>query len=140
MAYYWLYGMAGGAVLVAGIAAIGLADGASWSPAKASVSYIDRKCTIITTKFDGDYKATSQSSRTDDCNSIDEWEKVRKTRSKAVDGTAILHLSYTDPKTGQSESGELKFDGRDDEFYRINAGDEIAIEVSKDDPTRIRKA
>jgi hypothetical protein len=44
------------------------------------------------------------------------------------------------PQTGQPGTGELKFDGRDDEFYRLKAGDEIDILVSDADPTRIHKA
>jgi hypothetical protein len=35
--------------------------------------------------------------------------------------------------------GELRFDGRDDEFYRLRAGDQVDILVSNSDPTKIRK-
>lgn len=52
----------------------------------------------------------------------------------------MVHLSYTAPQNGQAETGELKFDGRGDEFYRLRAGDEFDILVSNSDPTKIRKA
>ena len=107
---------------------------------KATVVYIDRECKIITTKYDENYKPTDRETRTDSCNSIAEWDKVREKRNKVVDGTAVVHLSYLVPQTGQPATGELKFDGRDDEFYRLKAGDEIAILVSDADPSRIQKA
>ena len=108
--------------------------------AKATVVYIDRECKIITTRYDQNYKATDRETRTDSCNSIAEWDKVREKRNKVVDGTAVVHLSYMVPQTGQPATGELKFDGRDDEFYRLKAGDEISILVSDADPSRIQKA
>ena len=61
---------------------------------KATVVYIDRTCTIITTKYDENYKPTDHETRTDSCNSIAEWDKVREKRNKVVDGTAVVHVSY----------------------------------------------
>lgn len=107
---------------------------------KATVTYIDRSCKIVVTKYDEDYKPTDRAVVADSCNSIDEWDKVRAKRNKVVDGTAVIHLSYMVPQTGQPGTGELKFDGRDDEFYQLKAGDEIDILVSDGDPTRIQKA
>ena len=107
---------------------------------KATVVYIDRTCTIITTKYGENYKPTDHETRTDSCNSIAEWDKVREKRNKVVDGTAVVHVSYMVPQTGQPGSGELKFDGRDDEFYNLKAGDDVTILVSDADPSRIHKA
>src|SRR5689334_15828501 len=104
----------------------------------ATVTTIDRSCRIVETRFDQDYKETGRRTYSDSCNSIDEWDKVRTKRNKDVDGTAIIHLSYVAPQTGQSQTGELKFDGHDDEFYKLKAGDEIQILVSNADPTRIQ--
>ena len=106
----------------------------------ATITFIDRTCEIVRTAYDEDYKKIGSSTFKDSCNSIDEWDKVREKRNKVVDGSAIVHLSYMVPQTGQPGTGELKFDGRDDEFYRLKAGDEIDILVSDADPTRIHKA
>jgi hypothetical protein len=108
--------------------------------ATATVMTIDRNCKIVTTEYDANYKPIKKDVRTDSCNSIDEWDKVKVKRNKVVDGTAVVHLSYTAPQTGQPETGELKFDGRDDEFYQLKAGDEIKILVSDADPVKIAKA
>lgn len=108
--------------------------------AKATVMYIDRDCKIISTQYDENFKPTDRETRTDSCNSIAEWDKVRVKRNKVVDGTAVVHVSYMVPQTGQPGAGELKFDGRDDEFYDLKAGDDIDILVSDADPTRIQKA
>jgi hypothetical protein len=104
---------------------------------KATISYIDRNCEIIQTTYDGDYKEKSRSTYTDSCSSIDEWDKVREKRDKKVAGKAVVHVDYTAPQTGQSLSGEIKFDGGDDEFYTLKAGDQIDILVSDADPTKI---
>jgi hypothetical protein len=136
-----IYGACGAMVLLACVGAYKAMDrAANWKPATASVSYIDRKCTIIRTTYDENYKATDKQAFSDSCNSIDEWEKVRSKRNKTVDGTAVVHLSYAAPQNGQSETGELTFDGRDDEFYQMKAGDEVPILVSNSDPTKIKKA
>lgn len=108
--------------------------------AKAMVMYIDRTCKIIHTEYDENYKPTDRQILTKSCNSVDEWENVKVKRTKVVDGTAVVHLSYTAPQTGTAETGELKFDGRDDEFYKLKAGDEISILVSDADPSKIAKA
>jgi hypothetical protein len=127
---------------VAAIAAIGCV--ASCSPnaqqTKATISYIDRKCQIIETAYDENYKRKGTRTYTDSCNSLDEWDKVREKRNKVVAGNAVVHVSYTAPQNGQFQSAELNFSGRDDEFYRLKAGDEIEILVSNSDPTKISKA
>jgi hypothetical protein len=111
----------------------------NWKPAKASISYIDRSCGINETVYSGDNEVESTSSYRGACNSVDEWDKVRWKRSKVVDGVAVVHLTYTAPQNGQTETAELRFDGRDDDFYRLRAGDELDILVNNSDPTKIRK-
>jgi hypothetical protein len=125
-------------IAAAGAALAGCAPNAKRTT--ATITTIDRNCKIIETAYDENYKKTDTRVYTDSCNSIDEWEKVRTKRTKDVAGKAVVHLSYTAPQTGQSQTGELRFDGHDDEFYRLKAGDQIDILVSNTDPSRIRKA
>jgi hypothetical protein len=139
-----IYSIRGAAFAMVAVAAIGaysaIDRGANFKPAKATVSYIDRNCDIIETTYDADYKKKSARTYTDSCNSIDEWEKVKSGRKKDVSGKAVVHLDYTAPQTGRSQTGELTFDGHDEEFYRLKAGDSIDILVSNSDPAKIRKA
>lgn len=138
---YSMRGAAFAVVAIVGIVAYsGASRSANFKPAKATISYIDRNCDIIETTYDGDYKKKASRTYRDSCNSIDEWDKVRSKRNKAVSGEAVVHLDYIAPQTGQSVTGELVFDGREDEFYSLKAGDEVSILVSNSDPTKIRKA
>jgi hypothetical protein len=122
-------------LLAAGLTACGSSN---YTPAKASVSTIDRSCNFIeTTKEAG---KTTARGYTDSCNSTDEWASVREKRNKVVSGRATVHITYTAPKDGSYQTAELKFDGRDDEFYKLRAGDEIQILVSNDNPKKIYKA
>jgi len=118
-------------------------------PAKATVTMIDRKCEIIETiktevkdprgnvvKLQGQ----EMNIKTGECKSVDEWADLRKKRSKDVKGTATVHIDYLAPQDGATHSATLTFTGRDDEFYALNAGDNIDIVIAKDDPARIRKA
>jgi hypothetical protein len=136
-----IYSAGAAMVVLAGVGTYNAIDkAANWKAATAEVSYIDRKCTIVQTRYDEDLKPAEKTSYTDSCNSIDEWDKVRTKRNKVVDGTAVVHLSYVAPQNGQAETAELKFDGRDDEFYEMKAGDKVAILVNNTDPSKIRKA
>lgn len=51
-----------------------------------------------------------------------------------------MHLSWTAPADGSMQYGDLKFTGRDDEFYTVNDGDQIAIRIKKNDPATFRRA
>jgi hypothetical protein len=122
--------------------------GAPGVPATATVTMIDRKCDIIESidrQVDDPsgsgvkIHARELNSKTGECKSVDEWEDVRKKRTKDVKGTATVHVDYQAPQDGSSHSATLTFTGRDDEFYKLNAGDNIAIIVANDDPTKIRK-
>jgi hypothetical protein len=130
-----LGGIAAAIVLVAGLGACGSSN---YTAAKASISTIDRSCDFIeTTKEAG---KTAARGYTDSCNSTDEWSNVREKRNKVVSGRATVHITYTAPKDGSFQTAELKFDGRDDEFYKLRAGDEINILVNNDDPKKVYKA
>lgn len=129
-------------VLLAGCGAPGL-------PAKATVTTIDRMCDIIETierEVDDPrgsgvkLKAHEMNSKTGECKSVEEWAEVRKKRTKAVKGTAAVHVEYQAPQDGSYRQATLNFTGRDDEFYELNAGDSVDIIVAADDPKRIRKA
>ena len=135
---YYLYGV--GAVVVVGVA-VALSGGgeSNWQPAKATITTIDRKCQIVETKYDENYRAKESSTHTDDCNSVDEWEKVKTKHDKTIVGSAVVHVDYVAPQNGQAVMGDLKFSPRDDEFFDLKAGDEIKILVSKSDPAKIRK-
>jgi hypothetical protein len=117
--------------------------------AKATVSTIDRTCEIIetTTREVDDPRtkgakldAAEMETKTGECKSVAEWDEVRTKRTKKVEGTALVHVDYIAPQDGRTHSATLEFDGRDDEFYELRAGDEIDIRIAKTDPTRIRKA
>jgi len=107
---------------------------------KATISYIDRNCDIVETTYDADYKEKARTTYRDSCSSIEEWDKVREKRNKVVSGKAVVHLDYVAPQTGQQLTAELSFDGRDDEFYTLKAGDQMDILVSDSDPTKIARA
>jgi hypothetical protein len=139
-----IYSLRGAMFTIVVVAALGAYSAiertANFKPAKATVSYIDRNCDIVETTYDSNDKMKSSRTYRDSCNSIDEWDKVRSKRNKMVSGKAVVHLDYTAPQTGQETTGELTFDGRDDEFYSLKAGDQIDILVANSDPTKIRKS
>ncbi|MBA3670140.1 MAG: hypothetical protein H0W71_08790 [Sphingomonas sp.] len=133
-------GMIGAAVLLTGCGA-GLS-------AQATVTTIDRTCVIVETirseeddpRVSGHkLRVEQKDTRSADCKSVGEWEKVRAKRTKDVDGKAVVHVDYKAPKDGSYHSSTLTYTGRDDEFYSLKAGDKIDILVSEDDPARIRK-
>jgi hypothetical protein len=137
---YSLRGAVVAMIFVAGMGAYSaVTKSVNYDHAKASVVTIDRKCNITETTTGSDGRKTMRGT-TDSCKSVDEWETVREKRTKVVSGTATIHVSYTAPKDGSSHYGELKFDGRDDEFYELKAGDEIDVLVSKSNPDVITKA
>ena len=136
-----------GAVGVIG-AAVSLSGCGGGLPAQATVTMIDRTCVIVETirseeddpRVSGHkLRVEQKDTRSGDCKSVGEWEKVRAKRTKDVDGKAVVHVDYKAPKDGSYHSSTLTYTGRDDEFYSLKAGDKIDILVSKDDPARIRK-
>lgn len=110
----------------------------NYTPAKASVFVIERQC-----KFDREYADGKRETVTESCNSTDEFKSLAAQpadkRKKKVDGKAVVKVTYNSPKDGSYQTSSLHFDGRDEEFYQLKAGDEIDILVSNDDPALILK-
>ena len=121
-------------VLVAGAAALS-SCGAPGLPAKATVTMIDRTCGIVRTykhEIDdprSEGKTVMATDKTEftkgECKSLDEWQEVRKKRTRDIDGEAVVHVDYSAPQDGSAHSGTLTYTGRDDEFYALNAGDTV---------------
>lgn len=139
---YSMYGAAAAMVFVAGVGVYSVIDrGANYAPVKATITTIDRTCNFVETTYDGaTNKATSARGYSDSCNSTDEWATVREKRNKKVSGKAVVHVSYTAPQDGSYRTSQLRFDGGDDEFYELKAGDEIEVLVSNADPSKVRKS
>lgn len=134
---YSAYGALGAIGFVAIVSAYTSVDrGMNYEAAKGSVYLIDRTCNFIETTTTPDGRKTARGVK-DSCISSDEWKTVRAKRDKVVSGKAVVHVSYTAPQDGSSRTSELHFDGRDDAFYDLKAGDEIDILVSNDDPAKI---
>lgn len=74
--FYSLRGMVFAMVGVALLGGYAVLDrGINFKPARATVSYIDRNCDIVTTTYDADYKPTFKTVSRDSCNSIEEVGK-----------------------------------------------------------------
>lgn len=130
-----------GLVLVVGAVSM-INRSVNYTPAKATVDTIDRTCEFTrstsTTTPDG-RKSVELEGITQDCNATDEFKKIReaKERDWDIDGKAVVHVSYQLPADGSWQTADLHFDGRDDEFYKLKAGDQLDILVSKDDPKKV---
>jgi hypothetical protein len=124
-----------GAVLVAG-AYTGINRGMNYKAAKATVFVIDREC-----RFNREYEGGKTEMVTQSCNATDEFKTIAKAprgkRKMDVDGKAVVKVSYTAPQDGSYQTSQLRFDGRDEEFYELKAGDQIDVLVSNDDPASI---
>src|SRR2546423_834374 len=125
---YRLYGMAGAMLLILGMAGYSAMDRTTnYKPTKASVSTIDRTCDFIETTSSAGTKTSRDV--TDSCDSTGEWDKVRdavrEKRRKKISGTETVHLTYIAPQDGSYRTAELHFSGGDDEFYELQAGDEV---------------
>ena len=131
------YGALAALGLVFVVAGASIADrGMNYTAAKGSVFRIDRECAF--TRY---YEGGKQESVRQDCGATKEFKDISANaskRGKDVDGTAVVKVSYTAPQDGSYHTGELKFDGRDDRFYKLKAGDELPILVSNEDPGKIR--
>ena len=137
---YSVRGAAAAMVFVAGAGAYTAYDrGANYQAAKADVYLIDRTCDYTETVTTMDGKSTSKP-MSGSCIEVDDWDAVREKRNKVVAGKAVIHVSYTAPQDGSSHTAELRFDGQDDEFYNLKAGDQVDVLVSNSDPSKIRKA
>ena len=110
--------------------------GMNYEPAKATIFLVDREC-----RFTREYEGGKKETVTQSCNATDEFKTIARSpdgkRKMDVDGTAVVKVSYTAPKDGSYQTSQLRFDGRDDEFYALKAGDQIDVLVSNDDPAMI---
>lgn len=107
----------------------------NYEPAKATVFLIDREC-----RFTREYEGGKKETVTQSCNATGEFKSIAGADGKRkmdVDGKAVVKVSYTAPQDGSYQTSQLRFDGRDDEFYKLKAGDQIDILVSNDDFARI---
>ena len=138
---YRLYGMVAVVLFIVGAAGVSTINRATnYTPAKASVFLIDRNCDIIETETSPDGHKSTRTYK-GECKSVDDaWDKAKTKHDKDISGTATVKVSYIAPKDGSSQTSELHFTARDDEFYDLKAGDEINILVRNDDPTKITKA
>jgi hypothetical protein len=130
------YGALAAIGLVVVVGGFNMVDrGMNYSAAKATVYRIDRECGFTRVYDDGKSEDIRQ-----DCSATDEFKELSASsrRAKDVDGTAVVKVSYTAPQDGSSRTSELKFSGHDEEFYKLRAGDEVAILVSNEDPAAIR--
>jgi hypothetical protein len=136
-----LYAMVAVVLFVVGAAGVSTINRATnYTPAKASVFLIDRTCDIIETVTTPDGQKSS-STYDGECKSADTaWDDAKAKHDKKISGRATVKVTYVAPKDGSSQTAELHFTARDDEFYDLKAGDEINILVRNDDPTKITKA
>ena len=128
--------MFGAAVVVVVAVTSTINRGMNYEPAKATVFLVDREC-----RFTREYEGGKKETVTESCNSTDEFKSIASApegkRKMDVDGKAVVKVSYTAPQNGSYQTSQLRYDGRDDEFYRLKAGDQIDVLVSDDDPAMI---
>ena len=124
-----------GLVVVVGITST-INRGINYTPAKATVFLVDREC-----RFTREYEGGKKEHVTQSCNATDEFKSIARApdgkRKMDVDGKAVVKISYIAPQDSSYQTSQLRFDGRDDEFYQLKAGDQIDILVSNDDPAKI---
>ncbi len=124
-----------GMVVVVGVVS-SITRGMNYTPAKATVFLVDREC-----RFNREYEGGKTEYVTQSCNATDEFKTIAKApggkRKMDVDGKAVVKVTYNAPQDGSYQTSQLRFDGRDDEFYTVKAGDQIDILVSNEDPAKI---
>jgi hypothetical protein len=129
----YLFGV--GVVVVVGITSTINRD-MNYTAAKATVFLVDREC-----RFTREYEGGKKETVTQSCNATDEFKTIAKApegkRKMDVDGKAVVKVSYNAPQDGSYQTSQLRYDGRDEEFYKLKAGDQIDILVSNDDPAKI---
>jgi len=136
---YRLYGVLASVVFILGLAGYNAMDRVSnFKPAKATVYEVDRKCDIVetTTSFDGKKTVRNYNG---ECKSIDAWKTAAAARDHSISGNATIMVNYIAPQDGSSQTSELHFTSRDDEFYDLHAGDEVNVLVSNSDHSKIVK-
>jgi len=137
---YRLYGMVAAVLFIAGAMGVSAINRtANYKPAKASVYEIDRKCEIIETRTSFDGKKSSSTYQGECKTADDAWDKAKAKHDKTIAATATIKVSYVAPQDNTSQTGELHFTSRDDEFYDLKAGDVVDVLVDNKDHTKIIK-
>ena len=137
---YRLYGMVAAVLFIAGAMGVSAINRATnYKPAKASVYEIDRKCDIIETSTSFDGKKSSSTYQGECKTAEDAWDKATAKHDKNIAATATVKVSYVAPQDNTSQTGELHFTSRDDEFYDLKAGDVVDVLVDNKDHTKIIK-
>ena len=134
------YGALAAIVLVIAVGAAGAIDSTSnYAPTEATVYRIDRNCSFTRTHDGGPGKQIAEGIE-QDCSATDEFKKIAAAPKRSMDvaGDAVVKVTYTAPQDGSSRTSELKFDGHDDEFYKLHAGDTLKILVANKNPDKIR--
>ena len=134
------YGALAAIVLVVAVGAAGAIDSTSnYAPTEATIFRIDRSCSF-TRVYQGGPGNRRAEGIEQDCSATDEFKRIAAASKRSMDvaGDAVVKVSYTAPQDGSSQTGELKFDGHDDEFYKLAAGDKLHILVANKDLTKIR--
>lgn len=127
-------------VIVVAVGAAGAIDSTSnYKAAEATMFRIDRSCSF-TRVYEGEPGEQRAEGIEQDCSATDEFKKIASATKRHMDvaGDAVVKVSYTAPQDGSSQTAELKFDGHDDEFYSLKAGDKVRILVANKDLTKIR--
>ena len=98
------------------------------APAVATVEKISRTCLLKDTQ-------TGQTGY-GDCGGRDFFnaQAYAKGKREDIEGKAVVTLMYTAPQDGSFQSGQLNFNGHEDPFYEMKAGDRLPIRVDKRDP------
>ena len=111
-------------------------------PATATITSIERSCTIVEQAMPEDPEVAArtkgrpiQSERKGRCDEVEEWAEVKRTKSKKIEGEATIHFAYAGPD-GRQHSGSFHVTGGDDDFYDLSLGDPVEIKFAKDDPSR----
>lgn len=126
------YGALGAVVLVASIAVAGTVDRSVYTAAEATVFRIDRTCSFTRVTDGGPGNQVAEGIE-QDCSATDEFKAIASAPKSSMDvaGEAVVKVSYTAPQDRSSQVGQLEFDGHDDQFYALKAGDKVRILVAK---------
>jgi hypothetical protein len=129
-------------MLLAALPAVLLGACSKGVPATATITSIERTCTIVERSLPDDPEVAArakgrmiQSERKGRCDEVDEWAEVKQSKSKKIEGEATIHFAYAGPD-GKQHVGSFEVTGADDAFYALSLGDSLPIEFDEDQPER----
>ncbi|MCM8557399.1 hypothetical protein [Sphingomicrobium sediminis] len=133
--------------LVIGLSMIGVAGVAgmasdhdkakNYHEVEAKVTQIDRECTIINS-YEGEGGSSWETKGS--CITVDGWTELKNQKHSArrkVEGHATVTFSYRD-QNGSYQTGKLKYDGFDTEFYDLSFGDTLPLLAHNEEPGKLR--